>query len=133
VQVAELEINGKRLQVLNLHGIWNESRMGDERTMAQCRYLLEAAKRKNLPTIIAGDFNLLPESHSLKILNDNFKNLITEFKIVSTRPDFSDEIDRGEEVVDYVFVNDQIQVKDFSVIQTDVSDHLPLILEFEIA
>ena len=133
VQVAEFDVGGKRLQILNLHGIWNQSRMGDERTLAQCTYVLEAAKRKNLPTIICGDFNLAPDSFSLKPLNEAFKNLITEFNIKTTRPEFEDEIDRGGDIVDYVFVNNGIRVRDFSVVKTDISDHLPLVLDFEIA
>jgi endonuclease/exonuclease/phosphatase family metal-dependent hydrolase len=133
VQVAEFDIDGTHLQVLNLHGIWNESRMGDERTMAQCRYVLEAAKRKDMPTIITGDFNLRPHSPSITILEREFKNLITEFGITTTRPDFKDEIDEGGSVVDYMFVSDHIQVKRFEVVKTDISDHLPLVLDFEIS
>ena len=95
-------------------------------------YILEAAKRKNIPTIIVGDFNLFPETKSIGILNKEFKNLIDEYKIKSTRPTFDDGTDKGNNVVDYIFVNDKIKVNEFGVINTNISDHLPLILDFDI-
>ena len=41
-------------------------------------------------------------------------------------------LDVGDSVDDYIFVNDKIKVNDFKVIKTDVSDHYPLILDFDI-
>jgi endonuclease/exonuclease/phosphatase family metal-dependent hydrolase len=132
VEIVELDVNGIPLQILNLHGIWNKSRMGDERTMKQCEYIVAAAKRKSIATIITGDFNLDPASESIQYMSKHFRNLITENSITSTRPDFEDNLDSGKNVVDYIFVNDLITVTHFGVIETNASDHLPLIIEFEL-
>lgn len=132
VQVVELSVQGQPLQILNVHGIWSKTRQGDERTLAQCKYIALAAQRRNIPTIIAGDFNLAPDSESIQYMNKQFRNLVTEHNVTSTRPDFKDEIDSGKNVVDYIFVNDKIEVSHFEVIDTDISDHLPLLLEFEL-
>ncbi|MBP7848442.1 endonuclease/exonuclease/phosphatase family protein [Patescibacteria group bacterium] len=132
VQVATCTIDGKSLQLLNLHGLRSEGKLGDERTLAQCTYVLEAALRKKTPTIIAGDFNLLPDNAGIQLLSGEFRNLIDEFHITSTRPDFTDTLESGGNVVDYIFVNEMIDVKRFEVIDTTISDHLPLLLEFEI-
>ena len=132
VIIAELDVEGKKLQILNLHGIWSENKKGNEKAVEQCKYVLKAAKRKNIPTIIAGDFNLLPETKGIKLISKEFRNLINEFNIKSTRPNFNDGTDKGGDVVDYIFVNDKIKVNDFKVIETQISDHLPLILDFDI-
>jgi len=132
LQVVELDIDGKRLQILNIHGIWTADKMGDYRTIKECNYVVEAARRKKIATIITGDFNLLPDTSSIKILNAEFRNLIDEYEIKTTRPDFKDEIDEGRNVVDYVFVSDEIRVKNFQVFNNDISDHLPILLDFEI-
>ncbi len=132
VVIAEIEVKGKKLQILNLHGTWSKDKMGGERALSQCKYILKAAKRKNIPTIIVGDFNLLPETKGIRLIGKEFRSLITELGIKSTRPKFDDGTDKGENVIDYVFVNDKIKVKDFRVIDTKISDHLPLILDFEI-
>jgi len=132
VLVTELDVSGTPLQILNLHGIWNKSRQGDERTLAQCKYVAAAAMRKKIPTIITGDFNLSPDSESIQYMNQHFRNLISENNISSTRPGVVEEFDTGRKVVDYMFVNNQISVQHFGTINTDISDHLPLVLEFEL-
>ena len=132
VQVAKLDVQGKHLQILNLHGLYSRDKKDSERTLHQCKYVLEAAKRRSIPTIIAGDFNLLPNTKSIGLLNKKFKNLINEYKIKSTRPDFEDELEKGSNIVDYIFVNNKIKVNNFEVINTNISDHLPLVLDFDV-
>lgn len=132
VAIVEIKIKGKILQILNLHGTWSKDKLGGKRALAQCKYILKAAKRKNIATIIVGDFNLLPETKGIKLISKEFRNLVSEFGIKSTRPKFNDGTDKGENVIDYIFVNDKIRVKDFRVIDTNISDHLPLILDFDI-
>ena len=85
-----------------------------------------------IPTIIVGDFNLNPQSKSIEILNKKLTNLIEKYNIKSTRPTVKDGLDVGGRVDDYIFVNDKIKVNNFEVKQIDVSDHYPLILDFEL-
>lgn len=132
LETVELNINGKQLQILNLHGIWTEDKKGDERTIRECEFVVKKAKQKNIPTIITGDFNLLPETKSIQLINKEYINLIDKFNIKSTRPDFNDGLESGKNVVDYVFVSEDIKVNNFKVANTDITDHLPLSLEFEL-
>lgn len=133
LQIVEIQPPiGNPFQIINIHGIWTKDKKGDERTIKQCKFVVEAAKRKKIPTIITGDFNLFPDTPSIAILNKEFKHLINEFNIKSTRPDFKDNVDSGTNVVDYIFVSQGIKVNNFEVVNTDISDHLPLILDFEV-
>lgn len=132
LETVELKIGDKSLQILNIHGIWTEDKQGDKRTEDQCNFVVKTAKKKNIPTIITGDFNLLPTTTSIQIINKDFKNLIDEFKVKTTRPDFDDGLETGRNVVDYMFVTPDIKVKDFRVVDTTITDHLPLLLEFDI-
>lgn len=131
IQNAILEIDGKELQIINVHGIWNEGKVGDERTIAQSEFILSKV-RDDIPCIVVGDFNLLPETESIQILNSKLHNLINDYKIVSTRPHFDDGLDKGNFVCDYIFVNDFVRVNHLEVMNSRVSDHLPLLLDFEI-
>lgn len=131
IQNAIININGKDLQIINVHGIWNKDKLGDERTIKQSEFILSKI-RFDIPCIVLGDFNLLPNTDSIKLINDKMHNLIDEYNIKTTRPIFDDGLDKGSIVCDYVFVNDKIKVKDFTVLNNDVSDHLPLQLDFEI-
>ena len=132
VVVAIVEINNQKLRLLNIHGIWNEGKIGDDRTIKECEYLLSLIEDNTIPTIIVGDFNLDPQSKSIKILNKKLTNLIEKYNIKSTRPTVKDGLDVGNSVDDYIFVNDKIKVNKFEVKQTDASDHYPLILDFEL-
>lgn len=131
IQNAQININGKKLQIINVHGIWNENKIGDKRTIAQSEFILSNI-REDIPCILLGDFNLLPNTKSIELINNKMNNLINTFNIKSTRPTFEDGLDKGNLVCDYIFVNDKIKVNDFKVLNSDVSDHLPLLLDFEI-
>ncbi len=132
VQAAACTIDGKSLQLLNLHGLRTEGKLGNERTLAQCQYILTTALKNKIPTIIAGDLNLLPDNPGVRLLSNEFRNLIDEFHITATRPVFQDSLESGGNTVDYIFVNDLIEVKTCMTIDATISDHLPLVLEFEI-
>lgn len=131
IQNAILNINGKELQIINVHGIWNKEKSGDERTIAQSEFILSKI-RNDIPCIIVGDFNLLPNTESIKIINNKMNNLIDKYNIKSTRPTFDDGLNKENLVCDYIFVNDKVKVLDFKVLNSNASDHLPLVLDFEI-
>ena len=131
IQNAILEINGREIQIINVHGIWNKGKIGDERTIKQSEFILTKI-RDDIPVIVVGDFNLLPDTESIQILNKNLINLIDRYNIKSTRPNFDDGLDTGNTVCDYIFVNDKVIVNDFKVINNNISDHLPLLLDFNI-
>jgi len=132
IQNAILDINDKKVQIINIHGIWNEGKLGDDRTLNQCQFIIDRALENDYPTIIVGDLNLLPNSKSIELMNKHFRNLIIENNIKSTRPTFDDGLDKGNIVCDYIFVNDKVKINDFKVLDNDISDHLPLVIDFEI-
>ena len=77
--------------------------------------------------ILCADLNVEPNTKSLSILKEGNRDLIQEYGIISTRSSFKNR----SEVVDYVIVSTEIEVKDFKVLQDEVSDHMPLFLEFK--
>ncbi len=131
IQKCIIEVENKKLQIINVHGIWNKDKLGDERTIKQSEFILNHID-SNMPCIVVGDFNLNPNSESIKLLNKKLKNLCVEYDIKTTRPEFDDSLDKGNSVVDYIFVNDKIKINDFRVLNKKISDHLPLILDFKI-
>lgn len=124
LQIAELEINGKIIQLANVHGIYSSKKDDSERSLAQSRFIVETLQKKDLPTIIAGDFNVAPETESIAVVNKAFRNLNQEFSTGATRP--------NGQVIDYFFASQEIPVKSLSVEVTDISDHYPVICEINI-
>lgn len=128
---AILQVGDKSLQIINIHGNWSADKNGNKRTKNQTKILLKNI-RTDIPCIVVGDFNLLPQTKEIKLLSKKMRNLINEFDIKSTRPNFDDGLDTGNIICDYVFVNDKVKVNNFSVPQNTASDHYPMILDFEI-
>lgn len=113
----------------NFHGLWDGADKFDRpRRIEQSKRVKAFLDKHNGPKILAGDFNLWPETESLKMLEKNMVNLIDKFDIKSTRPldwKFPNKFS------DYIFVSPDIRVNDFGVLSDVVSDHLALYLDFE--
>lgn len=128
-QFITFEDKGTQVTLCNMHGLWNGGGKSDapERIEQSNRIKLfmDSVQGKK---ILCGDFNLLPETESIKILEKGMKNLIKDSGVVSTR---SSLYPKEVKFADYILISPDINVKDFKVLQDVVSDHLPLYLEFE--
>lgn len=129
-----LNNESKDLQIIGVHGIWTKDKLGknDERIQKQTEFILSQV-RNDIPCIVLGDFNLLPQSNSIKNLSKNLRNILQEYNIKTTRPPFDDGLEKESnfQICDYVFVNDKVIVKNLTCPENEISDHYPLIFEFE--
>lgn len=119
----------KKFIVCNLHGIWRRGKKVDHRSRInqslQIRKFLDQYKEE--AKILCGDFNLDIETKSLKILEEGMTNLIRKYQIPTTR---SKLYTWDDKFADYTLVSDETKVLDFQVPSIEISDHLPMILEF---
>lgn len=117
------------ITVANLHGLWQENshKMDTPERLVQSRMIKKFLDGKVGKKILCGDFNLLPNGKSMEILEEGMRNLIKEYRIQSTR---SSLYKKEVRFANYVLVSPEIKVKDFRVLPDEVSDHLPLYLEF---
>ena len=128
-QHSLVEIEGKKLHLLNHHGHHIDGhKRGDDETMRQVRQIAEYIEGLDGAVILCGDFNLSPDSESIQQLSGNLRNLAVDYSLKTTRS----QLTYKNEVCDYIFVNDRIDVKDFSMDETIISDHNALILDFDI-
>ncbi len=133
LQCVELNMSGKLLTVYNFHGTsFPGSKLDTKKRLKQSAIILDFLKLKKGPIILIGDFNLLPQTQSIKILEENYRNLIKEFNIERTRSDLSSYAkgDDFQKFADYTFVSKDIEIKNFEVPIIEISDHLPMLLEF---
>jgi len=86
----------------------------------------------NKRVVICGDFNLLPVTDSIKILSDIMQNLISIYKIERTRSALHSYYGKPDDqkFADFVFASPDIKIKDFKVLDDQVSDHLAMYIEF---
>lgn len=129
LQYAKIKAGGKNFLIANLHGLWNPAGKIDlPERLEQSRKIRGFLDKIGHAKILCGDFNLLPDTESLKILETGMKNLIKEYRVSTTRSHFYEKSDK---FADYVLASPEIGVKDFKVLPDAVSDHLPLMLEFD--
>ena len=129
LQWIKLNVGGKMYSVLNVHGLWNgRGKTDTEERIAQSQRIKEFMSTVGNPKILCGDFNLLPETKSMKMIEEGMINLVKKYDVKSTRSHF---YPKEEKFADYVLVSPDVNIKDFKVLQEPVSDHLPLVVEFD--
>ena len=96
---------------------------------SQAEMLLKHAKNSPHPTIIAGDFNSLPQAALMDLFQNNFTDFFKEMEIgwgqtyASGLPYFR---------LDYILGNDAVQPIRYEKMESKISDHYPVLGEFVI-
>lgn len=128
LQYVQIARGSRRFLVANLHGLWNgQGKTDTQERIAQSLKVRGFLDGVDYPKILCGDFNLLPGTKSLALLEYGMTNLISRYGITSTRTSCYPETER---YADYVLVSPEVKVKSFKVLPDEVSDHSPLELEF---
>lgn len=128
----KLEKEGKTLSILNTHLAWAHTSKEEPHQTNQGEILLNYLQTVHHPFILAGDFNLDPQQPLIQKLSKLARNLTVEHHIQTTlnpRTHYAKQLFPPGIAVDYIFVSPDITVKDFSVVEEDISDHLGLITE----
>lgn len=131
LQWLEIEVKGKKMIIVNVHLTHRpEGKSDSDKRLNQSKLITDFLKMFDCPKILVGDFNLLPDTESIKIIEDlGMINLVKENKVISTRTELYKKPLR---FADYIFVSPEIKVNDFKVLPDVVSDHSPLYIDFDI-
>lgn len=126
--VEVVDQNNKTYTVCNFHGLWNgKGKTDSEDRIAQSERIVEFVASRTGEAICIGDFNLLPDTESIAILERaRMHNLVREYGITSTRTSL---YTKPEKFADYAFVTEGVVVQQFAVLPDVVSDHAPIFLE----
>jgi len=133
LQYLSLVNNGRVYHIFNFHGTpMPSNKLDTKKRLTEAEKVKKITNSKTGQKILVGDFNLLPNTRSIKILENDMRNLIKEFNIQRTRSKFSPFYGRldFQKFADYIFISKGIKVKSFEVPKIEISDHLPMILEF---
>ena len=130
--VTVVDENGKPCTICNFHGLWNgKNKYDSEERLNQTKNVHAFLNEIPHAKILCGDFNMMPGIESLRILEKGMRNLIVESNVISTRSDLYEKRDI-EPYADYILVSRGVEVKSFHVLWIEVSDHLPLEMEFSV-
>jgi endonuclease/exonuclease/phosphatase family metal-dependent hydrolase len=130
LQEAIINIDDEEINIFNIHGPWGfDGKDNQERFQALSIIEKRLKNKKNI--ILAGDFNLNPQTQFVQTLE---KKLINVFKNkIRTSFNIKRKKEKGDwenSIVDMVFVSKEIKIIDSYQPQVDISDHLPLVINF---
>ncbi|MCL6096086.1 MAG: endonuclease/exonuclease/phosphatase family protein [Patescibacteria group bacterium] len=118
----------QKVLIANLHGFWiPDSKEDTLERLEQSDKIINFLNSYKHRKILCGDFNLNPNTQSMLRLEKGMVNLIKKYNVRSTRSNLHT---RKDKYADYILVSKDIEVLDFKVLQDEVSDHLPLFLDF---
>jgi hypothetical protein len=137
---SKMSIGKKKFWIGNVHGKTMPGNKFDTPIrLKQSQKIIDFFANKKEPKLIGGDFNLNPDTESVKMFEKaGYKNLIKDFDIKTTRNELSWKQFQNQPnyvkqyFADFCFVSPEVKVNSFEVPNIEVSDHLPLILDFEL-
>jgi endonuclease/exonuclease/phosphatase family metal-dependent hydrolase len=131
-QIAKVQLKDKELTLANHHGHWEPNSLGTEVSKQRLEPFVEALKPIKGPLIVAGDFNLDPQSEALQYFEAalQLRNLTREHHVETTLSEFGHSF---KVACDNVFLRGEATAQRFEVSNRLVSDHKAVVLEFELS
>jgi endonuclease/exonuclease/phosphatase family metal-dependent hydrolase len=133
LQWVRMLVSGTPLLLANVHLTHRpQGKMDSEKRLKQSQSIIDFLSSSDDRKILVGDFNLLPDTESIRMIeNSGMRNLVKEYGVESTRTKLYRRYENGPKFADYIFTSPDIVVNDFKVMPDEVSDHSPLMLDFE--
>lgn len=129
---GRVKIGDFYMHILSWHGAWNAPPHDTEETLRQATLACEYIKSLDEPFILGCDLNATAEQETVKMVGEVAKNWIIGQNVVQTTHPTVHKIAPRGYLVDYIFTSFDFKLVSFGVPQILVSDHLPVVAEFEI-
>lgn len=128
VQQLVLDIAGREVLFLNTHLDHRRDPAEREHSATELQAIVAAAGSK--PVILVGDFNAPPEAKSIATL----RGFLTDtWPAVSREPGYTIPVKKPTRRIDYIWITPaSITPVKMAVLQTEASDHLPIVAELRL-
>lgn len=135
IQFAEVVAEGRPLTIFNFHALLDDGNKRDTPVrLEQFRKVRDLLGGVGHAKIFCGDLNVYPDTESIRMFSEaGMKDLIKDFGVQTTRNDrYSGVKEYADYISDYAFTSPGVRVRSFTALPDEVSDHLALVLEFEL-
>jgi Metal-dependent hydrolase len=97
---------------------------------AQAEAICDFLKKEKVPVMVVGDFNITDDSNPYATIAGSFIDVAVQYG----NPQNTIPADNPTERIDYIFVSkaDQWVIKKVQVIDSDASDHLPVLVTLKL-
>ena len=125
---AEVSVDGRVLNFVTTHLDYQY----DDGRLFEAQQLLRALKDVQGPLVIVGDFNDIPAGRAYQLMRYQFGDAWIESR--STDEGFSYPTDKPAKRIDYIFfrLTDRVRTKRAWIVDTQASDHVPVVADLEI-
>jgi endonuclease/exonuclease/phosphatase family metal-dependent hydrolase len=127
--ITQIQTTTRSFTLINHHGHHEFDRLGNEASAAAMKVLAGRIRKIEGPVVVAGDFNVIAESPAMRVYDGWLEDLTATHNVEDTRSKFGKV--HGVPC-DHILVSKDVKVNSFKVSDALVSDHTPLILEFEV-
>ncbi len=133
LQHVSIQINDKLLHIFNTHGLWGIDGNDTLARLAMSKFILDKIGNHH-PAILCGDFNTDATSKSMKQIGAVLHDVFAEDKRITSFNMRQKPKGSGYQtaVVDFIFTTPDIKVLSHTAPDVDVSDHCPLVIEFDL-
>lgn len=125
---AEVSVDGRVLNFVTTHLDYQY----EDGRLFEAQQLLRALKDVPGPLVIVGDFNDIPAGRAYQLMRYQFGDAWIESR--STDEGFSYPTDKPAKRIDYIFFRstDRVRTKRAWIVDTQASDHVPVVADLEI-
>ncbi|HEX9153267.1 MAG TPA: endonuclease/exonuclease/phosphatase family protein [Candidatus Saccharimonadales bacterium] len=133
-QACEIELPGnKRLSLINHHGLWSRDQNGSQTSRENMEVVKQKADTMPRPLIVTGDMNVTPDSETMKVFDGSLENLTATYKLPTTLSQLAKVFVCNNMIpCDNTLISSGVHVRSYVASDYIVSDHKPVILEFEV-
>lgn len=128
-------VKGRALHLFNIQGIWGEHGGDTPRRLHMADKILASLPSVSKHIVLAGDFNVDERTQTIAKIEEKLDNVFKDQLKTSFNIQNKDIIANpgyASSVVDMVFVSASVKILHSRVSRSNVSDHLPLVIEVEI-
>lgn len=125
--------NQTKIQLINIHGpVWNQGAEPTIRRLAMTR-TLDRLLKLSMPTIIAGDSNATPDNPCWQLLTEPHASVFDQLPVTTFNMRRKKLPGFASAPVDVFMVTPEIKVASSHILDLDISDHLPMMIELEVS
>ncbi len=129
---ATVDISGRQIHVLSVHGAWTAPPIDTPETLRQADLIKKHLEGLSEPFIMGGDLNTTPDKQVIGQISKAANNLVTGSDIKYTTHPTVHKIAPRALLVDYIFASPEFKKIRIDAPEILVSDHLPVVAELEL-
>ena len=132
LQYVEIETPSGKLNVFNMHGVWDMDGDNYSQRRQRMSQVMIAETSGKAHVILTGDSNAKPSNQAMRNLEAHLQPVFGDELVSTFNMKRKDNPGYATAAVDLMYVSSDVKIVSRTCPQVDISDHLPLVVTFEL-